>query len=87
MLLFKIASIVCESKQLEVIKMIVKSIDDNYTFSLSYNDIMEKINISKPTLIKLFKDLQEKEVIQKLPKRRYKININKLEEKFLNSTN
>jgi len=38
-------------------------------------------------LIKLFKELQDKEVIQKLPKRRYKININKLEEKFLNSTN
>jgi len=86
-LLFKIASLVCESKQLEVIKMIVKNMDDEYTFSLSYNDIMEKINISKPTLIKLFKDLQDKEVIQKLPKRRYKININKLEEKFLNSTN
>jgi len=86
-LLFKIASLVCESKQLEVIKMIVKNMDDEYTFSLSYNDIMEEINISKPTLIKLFKELQDKEVIQKLPKRRYKININKLEEKFLNSTN
>ena len=86
-LLFKIASIVCESKQLEVIKMIVKNIDDDYTFALSYNDIMEKINISKPTLIKLFKDLQDKEVIQKLPKRRYKININKLDEKFLTSAN
>jgi len=86
-LLFKIASVVCESKQLEVIKMIVKNMDDEYTFSLSYNDIMEEINISKPTLIKLFKELQDKEVIQKLPKRRYKININKLEEKFLNSTN
>ncbi|WP_456479079.1 response regulator [Nautilia sp.] len=84
-LLFKIASIVCESKQLEVIKMIVKSIDDDYTFSLSYNDIMEKINISKPTLIKLFKDLQDKEVIQKLPKRKYKINVNKLDELFKHS--
>ena len=86
-LVFKIASVICESKQLEVIKMIVKNMDDEYTFSLSYNDIMNEIDISKPTLIKLFKDLQDKEVIQKLPKRRYKININKLEEKFLNSTN
>ncbi len=86
-LVFKIASVICESKQLEVIKMIVKNMDDEYTFSLSYNDIMNEIDISKPTLIKLFKELQDKEVIQKLPKRRYKININKLEEKFLNSTN
>ena len=84
-LLFKIASVVCESKQLEVIKMIVKNMDDEFTFSLSYNDIMEEINISKPTLIKLFKDLQDKEVIQKLPKRKYKINVNKLDELFKHS--
>jgi DNA-binding NtrC family response regulator len=84
-LLFKIASVICESKQLEVIKMIVKNMDDEYSFSLSYNDIMDEINISKPTLIKLFKDLQDKEVIQKLPKRKYRININKLDELFINS--
>jgi len=84
-LLFKIASVICESKQLEVIKMIVKNLDNEYTFALSYNDIMDEINISKPTLIKLFKDLQDKEVLQKLPKRKYKINTAKLEEIFLNS--
>ncbi|AZV46995.1 response regulator [Nautilia sp. PV-1] len=84
-LLFKIASVICESKQLEVIKMIVKNMDDEYSFSLSYNDIMEEINISKPTLIKLFKDLQDKEVLQKLPKRKYRININKLDEIFMSS--
>ena len=59
--------------------------DDEYTFSLSYNDIMNEINISKPTLIKLFKDLQDKEVLLKLPKRKYKINVHKLEELFKNS--
>ncbi|WP_456471273.1 response regulator [Caminibacter sp.] len=84
-LVFKIASVICESKQLEVIKMIVKNMDDEYTFSLSYNDIMNEIDISKPTLIKLFKDLQDKEVLQKLPKRKYKINIDKLDKLFLNS--
>jgi len=82
-LLFKIASIICESKQLEVIKMIVKQMDDEYTFSLSYSDIMQKIEISKPTLVKLFKDLIEKEILQKLPKRKYKINIKKIDELFL----
>jgi len=85
-LLFKIASVICESKQLEVIKMIVKNMDEEYSFSLSYNDIMEEINISKPTLIKLFKDLQDKEVLQKLPKRKYKINVNRLEEVFKHSS-
>jgi len=85
-LVFKIASVICESKQLEVIKMIVKNMDEEYTFSLSYNDIMNEIDISKPTLIKLFKDLQDKEVLQKLPKRKYKINIAKLDKLFLNSS-
>ena len=84
-LLFKIASVICESKQLEVIRFIVKNMDDEYTFSLSYSDIMDEINISKPTLIKLFKDLQDKGVLQKLPKRKYKINVNKLDELFVNS--
>jgi len=57
--------------------------DDEYTFSLSYSDIMQKIEISKPTLVKLFKDLIEKEILQKLPKRKYKINIKKIDELFL----
>ncbi len=85
-LIFKIASVICESKQLEVIKMIVKNMDEEYTFSLSYNDIMNAIDISKPTLIKLFKDLQDKEILQKLPKRKYKINMAKLDKLFLNSS-
>jgi YesN/AraC family two-component response regulator len=81
-ILYKIASIICESKQLDVIKYIVKSLDDDYTFSLSYSDIMKEIDISKPTLVKLFKDLQSKGIIQRLPKRRYKIDIYKLDETF-----
>jgi len=81
--LFKIVSIICEGKQLEVLKLIINEMDDEYTFSLSYSDIMQKIEISKPTLVKLFKDLIEKEILQKLPKRKYKINIKKIDELFL----
>lgn len=85
-ILFKLASLMCESKQFEVIKMLVKKIDNNYTFSLSYNEIMETINISKPTLIKLFKELQDRGILKKMPKRKYKIDIKKLEEEFIKST-
>ncbi len=81
-ILYKIASLICESKQLDVIKYIIKIMDDDYTFSTSYAEIMERIDISKPTLVKLFKDLQDKGVLQKLPKRKYKINIYKLDEVF-----
>ena len=62
----------------------MNSIDNEYNFSLSYPEIMEKINISKPTLIKLFKDLQDKNLITKLPKRKYKININNINYLFEN---
>ena len=76
---FKTLSMICDSKQMEVIKLIVDSLDKNYVFSLSYQDIMQRIDISKPTLIKLFKQLLDKEIIIKLPKRKYKFNIYKLD--------
>ena len=47
---------------------------------------METINISKPTLIKLFKELQDKGILKKMPKRKYKIDVKKLEEEFIKST-
>ncbi len=75
---FKTLSMICDSKQMEVIRFIVDSLDEEYIFSLSYQDIMQRIDISKPTLIKLFKQLQDKEIIIKLPKRKYKFNIYKL---------
>jgi len=76
---FKVLSMICDSKQMEVIKLIIDSLDEEYVFSLSYQDIMQRIDISKPTLIKLFKQLLEKEIIIKLPKRKYKFNIYKLD--------
>ncbi len=76
---FKTLSMICDSKQMEVIKLIVDSLDKNYVFSLSYQYIMQRIDISKPTLIKLFKQLLDKEIIIKLPKRKYKFNIYKLD--------
>lgn len=85
-ILFKLASLVCESKQLEVIKLIVNSLDDNYNFSLLYPEIMKRIDISKPTLIKLFKDLQDKNIITKLPKRKYKLNVDIINHLFNSSS-
>ena len=64
---------------MEVIKLIVDSLDKEYMFSLSYQDIMQRIDISKPTLIKIFKQLLDKEIIIRLPKRRYKFNVYKLD--------
>ncbi len=77
-LFFKTISLICDSKQTEVIRLIVDSLDDEYILSLSYQDIMDRIDISKPTLIKIFKNLIDHEIMVKLPKRKYKFNIYKL---------
>ncbi len=78
-IILKTLSLICDSKQMEVIKLIVDSLDKEYIFSLSYQDIMQRIDISKPTLIKIFKQLLDKEIIIRLPKRRYKFNVYKLD--------
>jgi CheY-like chemotaxis protein len=55
-------SAITDSKQVEIIKFI------------SYSDIMQKISISKPTLIKLFKELAEKKILVKIAHKTYKFN-------------
>ncbi len=40
----------------------------------AYSDIMQKISISKPTLIKLFKELSEKKILVKIAHKTYKFN-------------
>lgn len=56
----KTISAITDSKQVEIVKFIINSLDNENLFVASYTDIMEKFSISKPTLIKLFKDLAEK---------------------------
>ena len=40
----------------------------------SYTDIMENFSISKPTLIKLFKDLAEKNILVKVQHKTYRFD-------------
>ncbi|MGB1226991.1 MAG: response regulator [Poseidonibacter sp.] len=70
----KTISAITDSKQVDIIKYIINSLDNNNHFCASYTDIMEEISISKPTLIKLFKDLAQKDILVKVAHKTYKFN-------------
>lgn len=75
----KTISAITDSKQVEVIKYIIGNLDKEDHLIASYTDIMNDISISKPTLIKLFKELAEKKILTKVAHKTYKFNENALE--------
>ena len=67
-------SAITDSKQVEVVKYIIENLNEKNELISSYSDIMGKISISKPTLIKLFKELSEKKILVKVAHKTYKFN-------------
>jgi DNA-binding NtrC family response regulator len=76
----KTISAITDSKQVDIVKYIINNLDDENLFTASYSDIMEEISISKPTLIKLFKELAEKNILLKVQHKTYRFNEVALEE-------
>lgn len=70
----KTISVVTDSKQVEVVNFIFNNLNDNNILVASYSEIMEQINISKPTLIKLFKELAEKKILVKVQHKTYRFD-------------
>ena len=75
----KTISAITDSKQVEVIKYIIGNLNKDNHLIASYSDIMNDISISKPTLIKLFKELAEKKILIKVAHKTYKFQENALE--------
>lgn len=75
----KTISAVTDSKQVDVVKYIINNLDEEALLHASYSDIMSEISISKPTLIKLFKELAEKNILTKTAHKTYKFNEDALE--------
>lgn len=75
----KTISAITDSKQVDIIKYIINNLDNENLFIASYTDIMEKFDISKPTLIKLFKELAEKNILVKVQHKTYRFNEKSLE--------
>ena len=75
----KTISAISDGKQVEIVKHIINNLDNQNLFTASYTDIMEIFSISKPTLIKLFKDLAEKNILTKVQHKTYRFNESALE--------
>jgi DNA-binding NtrC family response regulator len=71
-------SAITDSKQVEVVKSIIDNLNDKNELVASYSDIMQKVSISKPTLIKLFKELSEKKILVKVAHKTYKFDVSAL---------
>ncbi|QOY53471.1 response regulator [Candidatus Sulfurimonas baltica] len=72
-------SAITDSKQVEVVKFLFDNLNENNELIASYSDIMQQISISKPTLIKLFKELSEKKILVKVAHKTYRFNDKSLE--------
>ncbi len=77
--LIRTISAITDGKQVAIIKYILNNLDNENLFTASYSDIMDSFSISKPTLIKLFKELAEKNILVKVQHKTYRFNENALE--------
>lgn len=72
--IIKTIGAITDSKQVEIIKYIFNNLDEKQQFYASYSEIMDKFSISKPTLIKLFKDLADKNILIKIAHKTYQFD-------------
>lgn len=72
--IIKTISTVTDSKQVEVVNYIFDNLDNENILTTSYSEVMDKIKISKPTLIKLFKELSEKKILVKVQHKTYRFD-------------
>jgi response regulator RpfG family c-di-GMP phosphodiesterase len=76
--IIKTISAVTDGKQVDLIRFIIKNLDDENMLNYSYTDIMERVNVSKPTVIKLFKSLSDQRILTKVQNGKYHFNATKL---------
>ncbi|MCF6172954.1 MAG: hypothetical protein L3J44_04135, partial [Campylobacteraceae bacterium] len=49
-----------------------------FMFNYSYGDIMSQVDVSKPTVIKFFRQLSQKGILTKIQNKKYFFNENNL---------
>lgn len=76
--IIKTISAVTDSKQVDLIRFIIKNLDEDNVFNYSYGDIMDRVDVSKPTVIKLFKQLSDLEILIKIQNAKYQFDETKL---------
>ena len=76
--IIKTISAVTDSKQVEIIRFIIKNLDNENMLNYSYSEIMEQVDVSKPTVIKLFKQLGDQGIFTKIQNKKYLFDETKL---------
>lgn len=65
-------SILVGGKKIEILKYIINHLDSEHIFYGSYQDIMENIGVSKPTVVNMFKQLIQAGVLEKIKNKVYR---------------
>ncbi len=65
-------SVLVGGKKIEILKYIIDHLDSEHVFNGSYQDIMEDIGVSKPTVVNMFKQLIEAGVLDKIKNKVYR---------------
>ncbi len=76
--IIKTISAVIDGKQVDLIRFIIRNLDDENILNYSYTDIMERVEVSKPTVIKLFKSLSDQGILTKIQNGKYHFDETKL---------
>ena len=65
-------SILVGGKKIEILKYIINNLDKEHVFYGSYQDIMDNIGVSKPTVVNMFKQLIQSGVLEKIKNKVYR---------------
>lgn len=71
-------------KKIEILKYIMNNLDNDHIFNGSYQDIMDNISVSKPTVVGMFKQLIKAGILEKLKNKMYKFTNKRLISKINN---
>ena len=65
-------------KKIEILKYIINHLDENKIFHGSYQEIIESINVSKPTVVHMFQQLIKVGILEKIKNKQYRFRNTKL---------
>ncbi len=60
-------------KKIEILQYIMRNLDKENIFHGSYQDIMDNVGVSKPTVVGMFKQLIQAGILEKLKNKMYKL--------------
>ncbi len=66
-------SVLVGGKKIEILKYIIDNLDKEQIFYGSYQDIMDSIGVSKPTVVNMFKQLIQAGILEKIKNKVYRL--------------